>query len=159
MQRRTTDAPSALRGISHRVLAFEKDRRAGGLDPTAPYFGTDEIGKLPVGTRIQQDDLLACLRQYGSIDRTRCTGPDDDDVRFSNRPSRSSTFRLTATAMSTPLTGSCFSSESAQGPSIMGFEDERDNLYRGLVVSSNGRSKRTCELISSIGPRGTSFHG
>src|SRR6516164_2036253 len=59
--------------------------------------------------------------------------------------------------MSTPLTGSCFSSESAQGPSIMGFEDERDNLYRGLVVSSNGRSKRTCELISSIGPRGTSF--
>src|SRR6516162_707032 len=78
--------------------------------------------------------------------------------RFSNRPSRSSTFRLTATAMSTPLTGSCFSSESAQGPSIMGFEDERDNLYRGLVVSSNGRSKRTCELISSIGPRGTSFH-
>src|SRR5215471_18941297 len=60
--------------------------------------------------------------------------------------------------MSTPLTGSCFSSESAQGPSIMGFEDERDNLYRGLVVSSNGRSKRTCELISSIGPRGTSFH-
>src|SRR6516162_10871879 len=70
------------------------------------------------------------------------------DVCFSNRPSRSSTFRLTATAMSTPLTGSCFSSESAQGPSIMGFEDERDKLYRGLVVSSNGRSKRTCELIS-----------
>jgi len=40
----------------------------------------------------------------------------DSDVSFSNRPSRSSTFRLTATAMSTSLTGSCFSSESAQGP-------------------------------------------
>ena len=91
------------------------------------------------------------LAQTCEVDRA-------EHVRFSNRPSRTSTFRLTATAMSTPLTGSCFSSESAQGPSIMGFEDERDNLYRGLVVSSNGRSKRTCELISSIGPRGTSFH-
>src|SRR5215470_8737790 len=32
------------------------------------------------------------------------------------------------------------------------------NLCRGLVVSLNGRFKRTCELISSIVPRGTSFH-
>src|SRR6516225_5080946 len=100
--------------------------------------------------------LVRAQFRFASLaDIQRCRA----DVRFSNRPSRSSTFRLTATAMSTPLTGSCFSSESAQGPSIMGFEDERDNLYRGLVVSSNGRSKRTCELISSIGPRGTSFHG
>ena len=34
----------------------------------------------------------------------------------------------------------------------------RNNLYRGLVVSLNGRFKRTCELTSSIVPRGTSFH-
>ena len=34
----------------------------------------------------------------------------------------------------------------------------RNNLYRGLAVSLNGRSKRTCELTSSIVPRGTSFH-
>ena len=33
-----------------------------------------------------------------------------------------------------------------------------NNLYRGLVVSLNDRSKRTCELTSSIVPRGTSFH-
>jgi hypothetical protein len=38
----------------------------------------------------------------------------------------------------------------------MGFEDEVE--HRGLVVSLNGRSKRTCELTSSIVPRGTSFH-
>jgi hypothetical protein len=37
----------------------------------------------------------------------------------------------------------------------MGFEDEGNNLYRGLAF---GRSKRTCELTSSIVPRGTSFH-
>jgi hypothetical protein len=34
----------------------------------------------------------------------------------------------------------------------------QNNLYRGLVVSSNGRFKRTCELTWSIVPRGTSFH-
>src|ERR1700752_2819088 len=33
-----------------------------------------------------------------------------------------------------------------------------NNLYRGLVVSLNDRFKRTCELPSSIVPRGTSFH-
>src|SRR6201997_1985941 len=37
---------------------------------------------------------------------------------------RSSTFRLSAIAVSMSLTGSCFSSESAPGPSTMGFEDE-----------------------------------
>jgi hypothetical protein len=44
-----------------------------------------------------------------------------------------------------------------QGPSIMGFEDRWNNLYRGLAVTVGG-SKRTCELTSSIVPRGTSFH-
>ena len=33
-----------------------------------------------------------------------------------------------------------------------------NNLSGGLVVSLNGRFKRTCELTSSIVPRGTSFH-
>ena len=37
----------------------------------------------------------------------------------------------------------------------MGFEDGWNNLYRGLAI---GGSKRTCELTSSIVPRGTSFH-
>ena len=34
----------------------------------------------------------------------------------------------------------------------------RDNLFSGLAVNLNGRFKRTCELTSSIVPRGTSFH-
>src|SRR5262249_20775166 len=33
-----------------------------------------------------------------------------------------------------------------------------NNLMGGLAVKLNGRSKRTCELTSSIVPRGTSFH-
>ena len=33
-----------------------------------------------------------------------------------------------------------------------------NNLLDGLAVRLNGRSKQTCELTSSIVPRGTSFH-
>jgi hypothetical protein len=58
MQCRTADAPSALRGIGHRVLAFEQDRRAGRLDAAAPYFGADEIGELPIRPGFQEDDLF-----------------------------------------------------------------------------------------------------
>jgi hypothetical protein len=71
---------------------------------------------------------------------------------------RSSAFRLSTAAMSTSLAGSCFSSESAPGPSIMGFEDEAEQSFGRSCRQSSGRTKRTCELTSSIVPRGTSFH-
>jgi hypothetical protein len=45
-----------------------------------------------------------------------------------------------------------------QGPSIMGFEDEAEQSLRRPCCRSNSRTKRTCELASSIVPRGTSFH-
>src|SRR5215469_11962574 len=72
--------------------------------------------------------------------------------------SGSSAFRLSTTTVSMSLTGSCFSSESAPGPSIMGFEDEAEQSFGRPCRQTNGRSKRTCELTSSIVPRGTSFH-
>jgi hypothetical protein len=40
----------------------------------------------------------------------------------------------------------------------MGFEDEAEQSLRRPCLQSNGRTKRTCELTSSIVPRGTSFH-
>jgi hypothetical protein len=40
----------------------------------------------------------------------------------------------------------------------MGFEDEVEQSIRRPYRQCNGRSKRTCELTSSIVPRGTSFH-
>ena len=40
----------------------------------------------------------------------------------------------------------------------MGFEDEVEQSLRRPCRQTNGRSKRTCELTSSIVPRGTSFH-
>src|SRR4249920_2343889 len=39
-----------------------------------------------------------------------------------------------------------------------GFEDEVEQSLPRPCRQTNGRSKRTCELTSSIVPRGTSFH-
>src|SRR6478752_7686424 len=44
-----------------------------------------------------------------------------------------------------------------RGPSIMGFENEVEQSFGRPCRQTNGRSKRTCELTSSIVPRGTSF--
>src|SRR6266404_9842389 len=70
----------------------------------------------------------------------------------------SSTFRRSIDAVWMPLAGSCFSSESAQGPSIMGFEDEAEQSLGRSCRLTDSRSKRTYELTSSIVPQGTSFH-
>jgi hypothetical protein len=40
----------------------------------------------------------------------------------------------------------------------MGFEDEAEQSLGRPCRLSNGRSKRTYELTSSIVPQGTSFH-
>src|SRR5262245_35913384 len=45
-----------------------------------------------------------------------------------------------------------------QGPSIMGFEDKVEQSSGRPCRQTDGWSKRTCELTSSIVPRGTSFH-
>ena len=55
--------------------------------------------------------------------------------RFSNRPSGSSTFRLSATPVSMSLTGSRFSSDSAPRPFHHGDSKTRwNNLWRDLAV-------------------------
>ena len=40
----------------------------------------------------------------------------------------------------------------------MGFEDEVEQSFGRPCRQFDGRSKRTCDLTSSIVPRGTSFH-
>ena len=70
----------------------------------------------------------------------------------------SSTLNLSTPSVSMSLAGSCFSSELAPGPSIMGSEDQAEQSIGPLAVVINGRSKRPSELTSSIVPRGTSFH-
>src|SRR5664279_2726679 len=46
-----------------------------------------------------------------------------------------------------------------RGPSTMGFENEAEQSNGRPCRQIDDRSKRTCELTSSIVPRGTSFHG
>ena len=81
-------------------------------------------------------------------------------VRFSNRPFGVKRF-LTDYP---PLQRRCRSRARAflgnrhQGRSIMGFEDEVEQSFGRPYRQCNGRSKRTCELTSSIVPRGTSLH-
>jgi len=70
----------------------------------------------------------------------------------------SSTFRLSIAAVSMSPTGSCFSSESAPRPFHHGIRGRGGTIFGSALPSDNGRSKRTCELTSSIVPRGTSFH-
>ena len=80
------------------------------------------------------------------------------DVRFSNRPVWVKRFEAIP-----PLQCRCRLRARAslrtrrKGPSSMGFENEGNNLWVGLTVKC-GRSKRTCDLTSSIVPQGTSFH-
>ena len=56
------------------------------------------------------------------------------------------------------LTGSCFSSESAPRPFHHGIRERGGTIFWAALPSDHGRSKRTCELTSSIVPRGTLFH-
>src|SRR5262249_55666331 len=89
------------------------------------------------------------FRGYADILRTRA---DVVLVRFSNRPAGSSVFRLSTSSSAMSPTGSRFSSDSAQGPSNMGFEDEVEQSFGRPRRQYDGRSKRTNDLTSSIVP-------
>src|SRR3954465_10423161 len=54
--------------------------------------------------------------------------------------------------------GSCFSSESAPRPFHHGIRGRGGTISGSALPSTNGRSKRTYDLTSSIVPRGTSSH-
>jgi hypothetical protein len=70
----------------------------------------------------------------------------------------SSAFRLSTTAVSMSLAGSCFSSVSAPRPYHHGIRERGGTIYWTALPLVDGRSKRQSELTSSIVPRGTSFH-
>jgi hypothetical protein len=70
----------------------------------------------------------------------------------------SSAFRLSTAAMLTSLAGSCFSTESAHRALPSWDPKTRWNNLWGDLAAVVGRSKQTCELTSSIVPRGTLFH-
>ena len=56
------------------------------------------------------------------------------------------------------LAGSCFSSELAPRHFHHGVRRQGGTILGAALPTTVGRSKRTCELTSSIVPRGTPFH-
>src|SRR5258707_10051849 len=79
--------------------------------------------------------------------------------RFSNRPSGSSTFQAIHHSSVDVAHGLAllFGLGTKALPS-WGFEDEVEQSIGRPCRQCDGGSKRTCELTSSIVPRGTSFH-
>ena len=83
-----------------------------------------------------------------------------ENVRFSNRPFGVKHFQTIRRHCSVDVAHGLVLLFGI-GTKALPLWDSRtrwNNLLRGLAVRLNGRSKRTCELTSSIVPRGTSFH-
>src|ERR1700741_802327 len=82
-----------------------------------------------------------------------------NDVRFSNRPFEVKQFQTIRHCNVDVAHGLALL--FGIGTRALPSWDSRtrwNNLSGGLAVSLNGRFKQTCELTSSIVPRGTSFH-
>ena len=129
-----------------RVRSGAAGLRAGGLEqrgpqPTRRRRGDRITGLLAVANGTKQTSQPVCRMSASLIGRLG-----------------SSTFRLSTTAMSMSPTGSRFSPESALGPFHHGIRGRGGTIFGSALPSGDGRSKRTCELTSSIVPRGTSFH-
>src|SRR6516165_6434122 len=70
----------------------------------------------------------------------------------------SSAFGCPRLGVSMSLAGSCFSPESAHRPFHHRIRRRGGTIFWATFPIAVGRSKRTCELTSSIVPRGTPFH-
>ena len=115
--------------------------------------------------RREAGGIWACTHQSRLLSsllvksRQTIASKDSTNVRISNRPVRGQ-----ALSDYPPLQCRCHSRARAslrnrhQGPSSMGSEDEAEQSNGRPCRPTNGRSKRTSELTSSIVPRGTPFH-
>src|SRR5262249_11168482 len=95
----------------------------------------------------------------GSYSRSTGVYISPSRVRFSNRPfgvKRFQTIHRYGVDVARGLV--LLFGIGTRGPSMMGFEDEAEQSFGRPCRQTNGRSKRTRELTSSIVPRGTSFH-
>src|SRR5262249_26011362 len=84
--------------------------------------------------------------------------PRHDEVRFSNRPFRVKHFQTIRRCSVDVAHGLALL--FGNGTKALPPWDSRtrwSNLYRGLAVNRTAGPKRTCELTSSVVPRGTSF--
>ena len=94
-----------------------------------PYVLERALARRPVAIMLSFGDPRPFARTISALRpfRTVATRPLFAPIASLIGRSGSSAFRpTTTTAVSMSLTGSCFSSESAPGPSIMGVEDEAE---------------------------------
>src|SRR5262249_28082568 len=130
------DQDNPLVPLHSRMRAFDRDLIRGGhygQRPCAPRL-TGRITWLhrPAMRREDFPCQLGAVHTWHKADVPRA----ERDVRFSNRPSGSSTFRLTTTPVAMSLTGSRFSSDSAPRPFHHGDTKSRwNNLSGGLAVN------------------------
>src|SRR5665647_992339 len=90
--------------------------------------------------------------------RTNCCGAAH--VRFSNRPLEVKHFQTIHHCSVDVARGlALLFGIGTRALPLWDFEDEAEQSFGRPYRQGNGRSKRTCELTSSIVPRGTSFHG
>ena len=105
------------------------------------------------------DFLRGLFRNVRSRDGRPAFARQLTNVRFSNRPfgvKRFQTIHHYSVDVAHGLV--LLFGIGTRGPSTMGFEDEVEQSFGRPCHQLNGRSKRTCELASSVVPRGTSFH-
>src|SRR5215471_12380336 len=77
------------------------------------------------------------------------------DVRFSNRPSGSSTFRLSTNSSAMSLTGSRFSSDSAPRPFHHGIRRRGGTIFWATLDLILHRSQARADLGPAKAPAGT----
>src|SRR5215204_4596151 len=102
---------------------------------------------------------MAVLCGHVRFPHKRTSGGRSRHVRFSNRPigvKRFQTIHRCSVDVAHGLALLFGIGTRALPP--WDSRTRRNNLCHGLTVSVTAGSKRTCELTSSIVPRGTSFH-
>ena len=169
---------TALRSIS--IIAItsqtldgeEQTTRAAGCDSymPEPYSSRQLLAKkfssaCPNSCDRLLHRVMSLLAQSGHHDRrylcplsgVRRTSPEHALMSASLIGRVGSSAFRPSTAVSMSLAGSCSSPDSALGPFHHGIRGQGGTIFEA-AFAVNGRSKRTCELTSSIVPRGTSFH-
>jgi hypothetical protein len=120
MRRRNGLVASSVMGR----FCFEKVANPSSQDRTPHRAIGESVSPQRVLPR-ERFSPLALLRHHNSR----------IDVRFSNRPSGSSTFRPSTTPVSMSLAGSRFSSDSAPRPFHHGFRRRGGTIFRATLPS------------------------
>ena len=139
--------------IRSRQCSYRWPLRVRMCTPDASYSISQapRILRLEPPITVERQVRLAVNR-----DRVRA-GSKSGHVRFSNRPFRVKHFQTIRRCSVDVAHGLALL--FGIGAKALPLWDSRmrwSNLCSGLAVRRNGRSKRTCELTSSIVPRGTS---